>query len=679
MKYRFNNVVFTPDTAIKLTVDGEVRELPKRQVHLLKYFLDTNGQISDKNTILDSVWGPGEHTHAALATALSHLNKKLPLAARVETIRNQGHILNVELTIVEFKYKKLEMFLEKSPYAKSIITAAIAGLFLLSVAAFGATFVNIMHWLNPPVAYTVQDIKPLFTRDYLVGTPQLSPDGRYLAHRLSRQVYEDDYLGLLDLKLGDTKPLVRMGFTDGYEWNLTGDKIVYQRRWNGSCHIRLLVFNTDKTIADDKLLTECEMNGDNLSFAWFNDHEFYVNLVAGDDIVSENRLPQHHLYSFDIHSLQTTKIATADYQGGVGFYSLEYDASVNALYLLKTTDFISTDFYRYQNGSLSQLSSVEYLVKFYTVANNRLIYKNNHNQLVINQPAADFAGQKILLTSPMMPMDKPHNIGNKLTFLGGDTYRISLHQWADNQITDVRLEGFDPSVLARYKTNLIFTSDQTGIYQVYMRSSDNRPQQISNMSSNEYIQHIDVVDELFVISYLGKVEIYRYVDNQLQLLKTLPGYSKGVLNANAETILLTELTHGNTPDRIIEMQWDDLQPTGLVIEGAKLALYHDNDVVYLNQDNELIRLVANKRQVIAANINISSLELTDLQGDKFYYIAKQSLENGVGIIDLSTGMQTTMVLDVVNPSKIEVINDQLFIRAWQTLQPKVMLGTITQN
>ena len=54
MKYLFYNVVFTPDAAIKLTIDGEAKELPKKQVDLLRFFLDNNGKISGKNTILDS-------------------------------------------------------------------------------------------------------------------------------------------------------------------------------------------------------------------------------------------------------------------------------------------------------------------------------------------------------------------------------------------------------------------------------------------------------------------------------------------------------------------------------------------------------------------------------------------------------------------------------------------------
>ncbi len=225
----------------------------------------------------------------------------------------------------------------------------------------------------------------------------------------------------------------------------------------------------------------------------------------------------------------------------------------------------------------------------------------------------------------------------------------------------------------------MFTSNQNGGYQVYLRPPNNRPRQISNMKINEYIKHIEIVADLFVLSYNNKVDIYRYDGEQLQLVKSLAGYNKGVLSADTNTLLLTESVQENPQNRIVEMQLTDLQPTGLIIKDAKLAFYHNNNVIYLNQDNELIRLIDNKQQVITNNLDINSLEVTDLYGDKFYYVMRQSSHNEVGVIDLNTGMQTTLRSGEVTPSRIAVINEQLFIRVKQILRPKLLLGNIMEQ
>jgi hypothetical protein len=276
----------------------------------------------------------------------------------------------------------------------------------------------------------------------------------------------------------------------------------------------------------------------------------------------------------------------------------------------------------------------------------------------------------------MSRTSKPHHRGNKLTFLSGDTYRYAIYKWADEQLTDVQLEGFEPSVLASYNNQLVLTSNQNGSFQLYLRAKNHRPRQISDFKTNEYIQHIEVVGELFILSYRAKVNVYRYNGAQLQLVKSLPGYNKGVLNADATSLLLTKLAKDKKPATLVEMQWPELQPTGINIGGAKLALYHNDQVIYLNQDNELIQLVNNKQQLIANNLEISSAGASALKGDKFYYIDQQAKHHSVAMVDLTTGLKTTLAIDSEGINKIEFINEQLYIRVKQQLKPKIVISDI---
>ena len=254
MKYLFNNAVFTPDEAIKLTVDGKTIALPKRLVALLKYFLETNEQISDNNKILAAVWGPGEHTFDAVRTAVYRLNGLLPDDTQVKNVMREGYVLSVDLKKVETKYQKTELILEKSRYIKNATTISLVSFFLLAIVGLG-TWAD--KWIDPPPVYTLQNVNDVFTRDHLVGLPQLSPDGKYVAHRLSNKIFEDDYLALTHLTSGEAKRLSKMRFDDGFKWDWAGNKIVYQHRTKTSCQIRLLQFDDNKDVTSKRLLTQC--------------------------------------------------------------------------------------------------------------------------------------------------------------------------------------------------------------------------------------------------------------------------------------------------------------------------------------------------------------------------------------------------------------------------------------
>lgn len=223
MKYLFNNVIFTPNEEIKLRVDGEAKNLSVRLVALLQYFLDTNEQFSSNQEILDAVWGEGEHRFETMRTAISRLNQLLPDDAQIKNSRLQGYGLNVELKKVEARYRKTELILEDSPFVRQVVFMAVTSLFLISVAALGS-WAGVGQWIEPP-DYTVQNIKPVFTRDYLVGVPQLSPDGNFIAHRQSNGNFENAHLAITDLQNGETQTLAKIKFFDGSKWSPSGDKL----------------------------------------------------------------------------------------------------------------------------------------------------------------------------------------------------------------------------------------------------------------------------------------------------------------------------------------------------------------------------------------------------------------------------------------------------------------------
>ena len=151
-KYQFSNVVFTPDGPTKLFVDNQPVPLKKLQANLLQYFLDNHGKVSSKNKILESVWGPGDFTHAALAAALNKLKNKLPPDVVIENIHGEGYVFRHDVKVTEWRFKGIESFLINSRHTNIIVAAIV----MLSLAGFAYTFDHFYHRFNPAPTYTLE-------------------------------------------------------------------------------------------------------------------------------------------------------------------------------------------------------------------------------------------------------------------------------------------------------------------------------------------------------------------------------------------------------------------------------------------------------------------------------------------------------------------------------------------
>ena len=99
MRYKFGDVLFTPQVAPELTVDGQKIDLPKKQSELLEFFLLSKGTVQKHDQILLSVWGPGDYTYETLRSAISRLNNFLPPDSKIINMKRQGYLLNVDVTI----------------------------------------------------------------------------------------------------------------------------------------------------------------------------------------------------------------------------------------------------------------------------------------------------------------------------------------------------------------------------------------------------------------------------------------------------------------------------------------------------------------------------------------------------------------------------------------------------
>jgi hypothetical protein len=199
------------------------------------------------------------------------------------------------------------------------------------------------------------------------------------------------------------------------------------------------------------------------------------------------------------------------------------------------------------------------------------------------------------------------------------------------------------------------------------------------MQQNELIKHIAVAGELFAVSYYNRVDFYQYRDGTLTLTNSMPGYSNAFIANDAATVLLATVAGSKTTGKVSEVRLDDMQPTGLVIKNTILAMYHQGAVIYVTDNHQLKRLINNNHEVIADNIPIRSFEQSTIKDNKLYYLSTKAAEKTVAVYDFDNGMQQAIELDGVEPTRIVMVNDVLYIRTQQVLRPKLMVGTIVEN
>ena len=260
-------------------------------------------------------------------------------------------------------------------------------------------------------------------------------------------------------------------------------------------------------------------------------------------------------------------------------------------------------------------------------------------------------------------------------YLAGNVYKTTIHQLANNQLATINTHGFNPIILASYNNQLIFTAEETNITQIYLLTADNKVKKLSNMQENQIIHHLEIAGDTFVVSYARKVVIYRLQDGQLVLNKEIPGYNRGVIDASGKYLLLSN-SNNDEETSIIEKRLNDLKPTGRKVTGAKLAFYHQSDIVYLDKDKELFRLTVNGPKTIANNIAAAMFEHISVIDDELYYLEWFTSKRPVFKLDLITGIKEPVLLEGIKPILIQAANSSLFIGATTGVQATLVVGDI---
>ena len=668
-----NKIEIDPNNKPYIIVNGEEKDTGgKKSVKIIEFLIKNKDGFKSRKEIIAHVWGEDslpKTTDEALTTAVTRANKALAGICRIEGERHQGYRLRAEVTRVKPVMLEDVIIHEKVPINKKTLMMCVAALVFF---LFGALTLVKSEKLTQAPRYGVINVDSVFVRDNSISSPQLSPDGEYIAHRIAHQDTQDQSLAITHISTSKTIELAKMRYGDGFKWNKAGNKIVYQNSSNNDCQIRLIHLTTDKTVKSDELIAGCPIDGGAMTFAWFNAHQFYFNEV--DKTVKTPGLLINQLYSFNIKTKQKTKELSTEREGGVGFHSLEYDNVANALYMLKINKEYTTDVYRYINGELTKIKTLGHLLKSYTIYDDQFIYVNNRNELVLNDLSNPALADHVLLPSMDTPIAAPNVINGKIVYLAGDVFSYALHKLNNNEFDRVTLANFIPNQITNHDGSLVFTSRQTGVNQIHKQMANGKVKQLSDFDKDATIEYISVVGDLFAVSYVNRVKFYYLEQNKLVYANALHGYNNCVLADNGKTMLVTKVTQSKhyKSGNIVELQLKDFAPTGIVLEDANIAIYHQDAIIYVNKQQQLMQFYNGDHTVLNNSAVVANISLIAQSTDKLYYVTKDTKQ--LMAYDFTSGTTNHIKTGRLHPTPITTINQQVYIRTRKPKPPKVMLG-----
>ena len=107
-----------------------------------------------------------------------------------------------------------------------------------------------------------------------------------------------------------------------------------------------------------------------------------------------------------------------------------------------------------------------------------------------------------------------------------------------------------------------------------------------------------------------------------------------------------------------------------------MAFYHNNDIVYLDSEKELIRLSPQGKKTISNQVNIDGLQFTEIAGNYLYYVHLMDPNRPLIKLDLLNGNKSQIPLGDIKPSAVHIIDENMIIRTAKPLTPSIVVGDL---
>lgn len=511
-------IEYIPENA-ELRVNGEVETLQSLENKLLEYFVTHPNQLATKETLYNVGWSGRIHGDNPLSKAISTLRSKLKDTPRnpkyIKTVPKRGFIFVSDVKSQQIAAPVIDTTPPPQPLMSSGHSEPTTT--SLTQAQIGQEQANqeVPRWVFPflampllmwiaisvffdsysepqPQVGEIQQITNSLGQDRY---PNISADNQKVVFVRQVDQFQHPQLVIKPLN-GDTEKIITNGpFHHAFpSWNLTGNKILFNKYEENFCEIIVLTLDEQYNITDEEVLFECSKKNMTMSLSWGPDNSIYFSDI---DI----RFAALKIFHYDIDTKKTTTFATPTNALSRGFYRLSYDHKNGLLHTLLTNDWFSTEIVSFnRQGQIVNQHHVDTQLHAITSYKGGPAFRTsgNHIHYLHNDE------EKRLLQSPLWPIYAPnfsHNEKAAMVFMGGELFSSDILSvnFASNQVQE--LVTGDVKHRFPYITpanNLYYASNKSGVHQIW-KSQNNNNEQLSHFKNNRNIYNIAVsADEQFI-------------------------------------------------------------------------------------------------------------------------------------------------------------------------------------
>jgi len=490
--------------------------LPPTLFTLLKFFIDHQGQVLSRETIINNVWKGKVVVDANVNQNIKKLRDVLGDAAAdpryIETVTGEGFRFIANSSEYKSSPGEGERFSKTTKAAYGV-----ASLILLLTLIYFQVFQS-----DPK--NQIKELKPLTTLKGLEHYPEVTPDKKYLLFNHKNGKSWDIYI----------KPLDRESYhalVDSDEDELFPTishdqrRLAYFLRSNTKCGLYMREIDLNALhVGKEVLIKPCEISTERIKAAWINDNELFVS-------INKDFNSPASIYRFDIKN-RTQSIISKPADKGFGDYAFRYSQKQNKLAYIRDIGWTSSEIWVFNlnNQSHNKIKSTPLMLRGLDWDDEGRIYFQSGNKSLSR---IDFDGRdEEVVARFFADIFVPFNINkNSFGVVTGDFF-----------VTDVKVFNFDnksSELVVSSSSNdyfgaggsefVAFVSNRSGDPQVWVRDANGINKQITSYEESFELKWLSVSIERGLIMF-NKSGFTNIIDTNGNLVFDSENYSSRIHN-----------------------------------------------------------------------------------------------------------------------------------------------------